>query len=235
MKKFLLAVAGAAAVTATVVPAAQAGPATAGLKVTTTSTKAGTKAKPRAQGVKFTLTASPAGEYAAKRAIVSLDKNYKFNTTKFGKCAEAVVQEDPGSCPAASKVGSGKATAVVAKLNNLTSTLKVTAFNGGKDKLFLRVETKEPIEIAAVLVGKLKPATGKFGRKLDVTIPESLQNIGGAIPTLTEFITKIQKTNKGVPYIATTGCSGGKWNFRAQVFYTDNTDTTADTKVNCKK
>lgn len=231
MKRIALAATAAALV---VTPAvALAGPTAFTLKTSTLSTKAGTTAKPRPQTLTVTITASPAGDYAAASANVWLDKNYKFNTTKFPTCSLAKVRA--GTCPSGAKVGAGTATAVVAAANNVASNLTVTAYNGANNKLYMRVQTQNPIPIDDVMVGKLVKASGKYGRRLAVEIPEGLETVSGFRPTLTKFRVKIGATRNKVPYIATTGCSAGDWSFKAQVFYTDGTNQSGVASSNCTK
>lgn len=234
MRTFALTLAAAFGAVAILAPTAQAGPTTLEMKVKPASSKGGSKKKPRSNGLAVTLNADPAGDYAAKRAIVSLDRRFKFNTSKFPSCKQSVVQANPAKCPSGSKVGTGKAVGIVAALGNLRSDLVVTAYNGGNNKLFMRVETDEPVLIESVLVGTLKSASGKYGKKLDVAIPENLQNIAGAIPTLTHFFLNVRKTHKRTPYVQSTGCNKGKWHFAAQVFYTDNTDKKDHVSVTCR-
>ena len=234
MKKLALAASAAALVAAPAV--AIAGPTAFSLKTSTQFTKSGTTAKPAPQVLTTTITASPAGDYAAARAVVSLDKNFKFNTSKFPACSLAKVKAGTSStCPAGAKVGTGTATAVVAAANNVASNLTVTAFNGGNNKLYMRVQTQNPIPVDDVMVGTLKSATGKYGKKLDVEIPPGLESVSGFRPTLTKFRVKIGATRNKVPYIATTGCSAGDWSFKAQVFYTDGTNASGVSGSNCTK
>lgn len=231
MKKFALAAATAVLATTAVAPAV-AGPTEFRLKSTVASSKAGTKTGPKPVTLTTLITSGPPGEYAAASALVSLDKHFKFNTTKFATCTETQVFD--GKCGAKAKVGSGTATAVVAAANNVASNLTVTAFNGKNNTLYILLDTKNPIPVRGVMVGKLKNATGKFGKKLDVTIPQSLQSVSGFTPTLTSFRLKIGAVSKGVPYIQSTGCSAGKWNFAAVVNYNDGTKGEGTSSAKCK-
>ena len=90
------------------------------------------------------------------------------------------------------------------------------------------------VNVNAVLVGPLKTDTGKYGRKLDVAIPQNLQNVAGIIITLTQFTTRVAGTAKGTPYVALKGCSGGKLSFKGDFFYTDNTNKSALNTANCR-
>lgn len=231
MKKFAVAASAAMLVAAAATPAV-AGPTEFSLKNTVASSKAGTKTGPKPVVLTTQIKSGPAGEYAAASAIVWLDKHFKFNTTKFATCTEAQVMDD--ACGAKAKVGSGTATAVVAAANNVASNLKVTAFNGKNNTLYILLDTKNPIPVRGVMVGKLQNASGKFAKKLSVTIPDSLQKVSGFTPTLTDFKLKIGAVSKGVPYIQSTGCSAGKWNFAAVVNYNDGTKGEGTSSAKCK-
>jgi hypothetical protein len=228
LKKTLAAVAALTLVGAAAVPAV-AGPTEFKLQNKLSSSKAGTKAKPKAVGLNTIITSGPAGDYASSAAVVSLDKNLKFNLKAAKTCAQSVVEADETKCPKDSKVGTGQATAVVAAANNTSSNLDVTAFNGPNNKLFMLVETENPLPVRGVMIGTLKNATGKYGKKLDVKIPQSLQSVAGFTPTLTRFQLNIKKGN----YITTTGCTGGKWNFAAVVSYNDGTKGQGTSTVKC--
>lgn len=228
MKKTLAAVAALTLVGAAAVPAV-AGPTEFKLQNAMKPSKAGTKAGPRAVSLNTIISSGPAGDYAAASAVVSLDKHLKINTKAAKTCKQSVVEADDAKCPTASKVGTGSATAVVAAANNTSSNLDVTAYNGPNNKLFMVVETENPLPVRGVMVGTLKSASGKYGKKLDVKIPQSLQSVAGFTPTLTRFQLNIKKGN----YLTTTGCTGGKWNFAAVVNYNDGTKGEGTSTVKC--
>lgn len=238
MKKLVIAV---TAASLTLGPAiAIAGPTELTLKTRTKATKSGSKAKPAAQTLTTTILATPPGNYAAASAVVFLDKNFKFNTSKFRSCSEAKVKAGGTNCPIGSKVGTGTAEAVVSTRSDgsslgttIASNLKLNAWNGGNGKLFILAQAENPIRIKEVIVGRLQNASGKFGKKLNAEIPPELETVSGFRPTLTKFVLKVGATYKGVPYIQTTGCNGGKWNFASTVNYTDDTRKSATSRTNC--
>ena len=204
------------------------------------SNRAGTKAKPRSVSrltVQTNTTVVP-GEppFAATRAVLHFDKNLVFGNSKFATCAKNVVQTNPASCPAGSKIGSGSAQAQTSV--GIKTTAAITAYNGprtasGNGKLFLLV--REPtFNVNAVLDGTLKPDTGKYGRKLDVAIPKNIQNIAGVVVTLTQFTTRVGGTAKGTPYVGLKACSGGKLNVKGDFTYTDGTSKSAVNTANCR-
>src|SRR3954453_10893633 len=185
------------------------------VSVTLQSNRAGTKAKPRSVSKLTTTTATTvvAGEppFAATSATIHFDKNIVFNSSKFPTCGAAVVQQDNSKCPSGSQGGSGSKVGSASAKSTLFSGLnpsgnpapKVTAYNGRGGKLFLLVVNQSPA-VRAVMIGSLRPDTGKYGRKLVVAIPGVLQNGGlpGLTITLTQFKTSVGGTFRGTPFVA---------------------------------
>ena len=202
-----------------------------GVTVTTLNKRAGTKSKPRSVG-KLTVTTTTTivpGEapWAATAATVHFDKNLVFNSSKFPKCSQTQVQSDDSKCPKGSKVGGGLAqsTLFAGAAASGNPAPQVTAYNGSNNHLYLLVVNQAPA-VRAVMVGTLKPDTGKYGRKLDIpAIPGVLQN--GGLPnltiSLTLFRTSVGGTFNGTPYVALKGCSGGKLNYNSTIKFRDST------------
>lgn len=233
-----------AAVTALSVAAA---PATAamnskqGLKASVSPNKAGTSKKPR--NVDLTVnpfvTLDPSDPpFATTKAVVYLDKNLVFNNRKFKACSSAKILASEKSCPSGSKVGSGSAQG---KALGLTENLKITAYNAGKTGLNLLVVGNAPLTIRSVLVGKLQGASGKYGKKLVVAIPEDLQQPApGAFATLTNFRVKINRSakikGKTTKYVQLKGCpSNKKLNFSGDFSFTNGEKQTAAATAGCRR
>jgi hypothetical protein len=217
-----------------------------GITVTATNTRAGTKAKPRSVG-KLTVTTTTSivpGEppWAATAATIHFDKNVVFNSSKFPKCSQSQVQLDDSKCPKGSRVGGGSAQSTLfagtAVSGNPAPTVR--AYNGSNNHLFLLVNNASPA-VRAVMVGTLKPDTGKYGRKLAIpAIPPVLQNGGfaGLTISLTRFQTSVGGTFKGTPFAALRGCTAGKLNYKGDFTFRDATGavstTSATSTSNCK-
>jgi hypothetical protein len=229
------------ALAASLTAAAVAVPASAisgnqGLKVTVSPSKHGSKKKPANVKLKVTTTtdAPKAGEpaFATKTAVISFDKNLVLNGAKFKRCTADQLRAAESNCPSGSKVGGGTAQGIAL---GQTANLTVTAFNGPKGKtLLLHVVGSTPIAIDSVMVASLKTASGKYGKKLVVPIPDNLQQpITGVFATLTSFITTVKGTSKGVPYVGLVGCTKKKLNFKGVFTYTDGTSKTATSTAKC--
>lgn len=196
--------------------------------VVKTNALSGTKTKPKKVTLDVTtgtraVTPADSGTFAATQAVISFDKNLKFNNKKFPTCTKVKVVAN--TCPAGSKVGGGSAKAEVGAGGGIKPEFKITAYNG-EGGLILQLKGQGGFsDQEKILVGKLKNATGKFGKKLVVDIPlEVQQPVPGLKATLTEFKTKVVATYKGINYVESVGCTKKKYNF-AGVFKFDDGDT----------
>ena len=208
------------------------------LETRTTGSK-GSKQKPRAVKLRVNTGVSanvPAenGTFANSKTTISLDKNLRFNNKKFPYCSEQTVLTNESKCPAASRVGKGTVGAVAGPGGNVKVAPRVTAYNARGNKLLLKLTKApgDPVDSTGVIVGTLKNASGKFGKKLEVPIPAKYQQQLGLFITLQKFDVTINKTYKGLPFVASTGCTGGKYNFAGAYTYTDGTtfQTTSTSK-----
>jgi hypothetical protein len=205
-----------------------------GLKVTLSPTKAGTKKKPANVNIKVTTTTNPhdATPFATTKTVIHFDKNLVFNPKKFKTCSAATIQANEANCPKGSKVGKGDA---VGTAIGQTSNLTVTAFNGPNGKFMLHVVASTPLQIDGVIQATLAKDTGKYGYKLNVPIPDNLQQpVPGVFATLLRFFTSVKGTAKGVPYVGLKGCpKSKKLSFKGDFTYTDGTSLSATSTVKC--
>jgi hypothetical protein len=235
MRKLTLTAAMAATAIAAVGVAQAVTPATS-VKASVSPSKKGTKKKPRNVKLSIELITQPSatdGPFATKSTVVHFDKNLKFGGKYVKTCSASKVRSNNTKCPKASKVGSGSATGVAL---GLAEKLTVTAYNGpGGNKLELLVHGTDPLPIHDVLEGKLVSDKGKFGKKLVVAIPASLQQPApGAFATLTDFKTAVKGTgSKKRPYIGLAGCTKKKLHFQSDFVFTDDTKSTAITTAKC--
>ena len=198
-------------------------------------TKAGTAKKQANVALtvepKVALDATDA-PFATTQAVISLDKNLRFNGAKFKSCTAGQVQT--GNCSSAAKVGTGTAAG---QALGLTENLKIDAFNGaGGTSLLMHVTGDAPLQIDEVLVGKLSSASGKYGKKLTVAIPSGLQQPApGAFATLLDFKLTVKGTSNKVPYVGLAGCTTGGLNFGGMFTYTDGSMQNVTAKAPCKK
>jgi hypothetical protein len=227
----------AAAITALgAVGIAQAVTPTTAMKASVSPSQKGTVKKPKNVKMSIELITQPnPGDpaFATRTTTVHFDKNLKFGGKYLKSCSASQVQADDTKCPKGSKVGSGSATGMAL---GLTEALTVTAYNGPHGtKLELLVDGSSPLQIHSVIEGKLVSDSGKFGKKLSVAIPETLQQPApGAYATLTDFKTVVKGTgSKKRPYIGLAGCTKKTVNFKSDFVFTDGTTSTASTTSKC--
>jgi hypothetical protein len=244
------AVVGALGVSA--VAGAVTGPQTVDVK--TRNNRAGTSSKPRSVGRLTVTTGTPIvpgdAPWAATRAVISFDRNLVFNSRNFRTCSVTQIRRDNTRCPAGSRVGGGTASASVFSgpaplitgqqpTANVTPT--VTAYNGprspsGAPRILLLVVERQ-FNVRDVMTGTLKPASGKYGRKLDVVIPAKLQNAGlpGISIALTRFTTSVGGTRGGTPFVGLRGCTGGKLSYKGDFTFTDGSRLSDTSTANCRR
>jgi hypothetical protein len=217
------------------------------VEVRVQNNRAGSRENPRSAGRLTVVTGTTIvpGEapWAATAATIHFDRNIVFNSSRFPKCSQAVVQQDESRCPRGSRVGGGSAqsTLFAGPAVSGNPAPRVTAFNGANNRLYLLVVNQAPA-VRAVMVGTLKTDTGRYGRKLDIpAIPPVLQN--GGFPNLTISLTRFQTsvggTFRGTPFVALRGCTGGKLNFKGDIKFRDATGATsaasATSTSNCRR
>ena len=235
MRKLTLTAAVAAAAIGAVGVAQAVTPTTA-LKASVSPTKHGTKKKPRNVKLSIELITQPNPNdppFATKSTVVHFDKSLKLGGKYLKSCTAGTVRTNNTSCPKGSKVGTGSASGTAL---GLTEPLTVTAYNGpGGNKLELLVDGTTPLTIHDVIEGKLSADKGKFGTKLVVVIPDTLQQPApGAYATLTDFRTVVKGTgSKKRPYVGLAGCTKKKLNFRSDFVFTDGSKSTATTTAKC--
>ena len=118
-------------------------------------------------------------------------------------------------------------------LQNIKSLVVQAANSGAESSDEIKANQ---LQIDSILPSTLTKDTGKYGTKLSVTIPQVLQQpVPNVYATLTQFVTSINKTYKGVPYIGLTGCSGGKLHFGGDFTFTDGSVLKAVTTAKCSK
>jgi hypothetical protein len=236
-KTMALALAGALILSLGTAAFAQAVTSHQSVAVKLAHSKAGTAAKPKSVGaltVDMNVALDPSDQpFATRTATIHFDKNLVFNSAKFPSCTEAQVLSGSATC-AKAKVGSGKAVGLAL---GLQQNLAVTAYNGpGGKAVLLHVTGTQPLRIDSVIVGKLVPDSGAYGRKLVVSIPANLQQpLTGAYATLTSFKTTVGGSAHGTPYVALKGCSGGQLNYKGDFVFTDGSKQSPTSTSVCTK
>lgn len=198
------------------------------LSVRIAPTKSGTARKPKPASIEVTIS-SPTPEPATTDTVsVKFSKGVTFNNRAFPTCSLATINatRSLSRCPRGSIVGRGKARAIgFLSGTQVPEDLSVTAVNSPGNTLQLFVQGSSPLVIAAPITGRLVKGSGRYGYKLNVTIPDELQEVipGTAWAPLVYFNVKVKATttvrrggrSTKVPYVATTSCPKGGWPFEA--------------------
>jgi hypothetical protein len=226
LRKFLIvAVAAITVVAVTTVALAQTPGAT--MSVTLKPKKAGSKQKPKDTSLSLEIVNSDFSQ-TASRIEVWLPKSLRFATAGKKKCSIATLGNGgPSACPTASKIGGGTAVARggvnVNPTNPLKLPFKVTAFLTGKKSLAFYIKQVGG-NIEGVAPAKIRKASGKYGSKLDISIPEipAQQYPPGNYNGLERLKTTLGSTKKGKSVLKSIGCKNKKAPFKARVHFVAN-------------
>lgn len=226
MRKFLIvAVAAITVVALTTVALAQTPGAT--MTVSLKPKKAGTKQKPKDTSLTLEIVNSDFSQ-TASRIEVWLPKTLKFATAGKKRCSIATLGSGgPSACPKGSKVGGGTADARGGVNTNPTNPLKlpfkVTAFLTGKKSIAFYIEQIGG-SIKGVAPAKIRKASGKYGSKLDISIPEvpAQQYPPGNYNGLERLKTTLGSTKKGKSVLKSIGCKNKKAPFKARIHFAPN-------------
>lgn len=222
MRKYLIAAIAALTAIAFASVAIAQGPA-ASMRVSVSPKKAGTKKHPRNMSLKLSLTNNDNTRTASKLAI-QLPKTIAVSSKGFKTCSAAKLNDTAGSgCPKGSKVGAGTASALLGVNtpdSQLTLHFKVTAYVQSKKVVNFYLEAQELPSIKVAAPGKLSK-TSK-GPKLTVTIPKSVQNVGGVWSGLQSLTTKLGARAGKHKLIASTGCKHHKQPVTTTITFADN-------------
>lgn len=199
------------------------------LTVKATPTKASTTKSPKSVTLNVSTgsreTTAGVQPPTLSRAEIFFPAGSKYNGDLFPKCSSSSISaaKSTDDCPSGSIVGKGKASGLAPgpiTQNDLT----VTAANGGKNLINLFVEGSSPLRIQSNIAGKLSQASGDFGLKLKIDVPQNLQEPApGVNVAITLFQVKIAKSTKvkgktrGLVEI--TSCKGGTWKSKGEFGY----------------
>jgi hypothetical protein len=234
LRKYLIAaVAAVTAIAFSAVALAQS-PDTATLTVKVTPKDAGTKKKPK----NSTYTLNVVNDNTSRTMSdldVFLAKNVKLNLKGMPKCdPDTIFARD---CPASAVLGRGEAKAKVgvngdpAAIRDLT--FEVTAFKTnspvtGKEMLGFFIDDGGSLQFLTETT--LTKASGKYGQKLHIDVPELAQHVGSTYNGLVSLKATLAKKVGKNYLVATTGCKAKKHPYKVDLTFIDNGVTTA-TKI----
>lgn len=226
------------------VPAAAQAEVIQDFTISATPTKASTAKTKRSVTLKVkTGTRDTTGALppTTKKATLFFPKGSQWNGDLFPKCAGSDISaaRSTDDCPEGSIVGKGKA-AGAAPGGIVQNDLTIVVANGGKSKVNMFVEGTSPLRIQSNIEAKIKRLTGKYGIRLDVPLPQNLQEPAPGVPVaLTNFEVSvgksatIKKRKRGI--IEITRCDGGKWSGEGTFEYVNAPSYSAARTIKCSK
>ncbi len=256
MRKYLIvAIAALTAVAFATVAIAQAPEAT--MEVSVTPKNAGTKKKPKRSTINLSVRNSDSSQ-TASRIEIWLPKAVKIKTKGLKKCDVGELGlRGPSACKGA-EAGEGEALARAGVSRNgqynanpgqlpfivtpfVADPKTGDSFSRGADIVFyLQQADKLPSEggkpagnINGVAVGRLTGASGKYGSKLTVNIPEepAQQYPAGQYNGLEQLDATLFKRKGKRSLVTTTGCKSKKHPFKTAITFVPNPAPAKATKV----
>lgn len=228
--------------------------------------RAGTTSKPRAVSLRtrayfddIAPDLSRGVQFATVNAHVFLSRDGITNNRRFPSCAPATIQLDEGRCPSGSRVGTGSGRGIGLGLDE---QVKVQIFNAPRGAgITMLIVGESPLIIREVVIGKLTTLRGdkRYRYRISFQVPRNLQSPApGVIAAVKDFQTTIpvqylkrrgryvkerrgRRKGQRIPYIATTGCTGGRWYAKFVAEYTTSFDSaiessqTVETSQRCLK
>lgn len=191
------------------------------LKPTLSSTKAGTVKHPK--GVKLTSDITWQTLGSAKQPIVTkfmlwFPKGSLYDGGKYPSCSRAKIAGGPSKCPKSSIMGSGSGTAYA---STAKTHPKITVVNGGSKTIYFYTVLNNPARVRQPVIGSIKKSSGPYAYELTATVPQDLRIVAGTPIELTELNVIAGGKSYAKNFLATTGCSGGKWPFKITTDYQD--------------
>jgi hypothetical protein len=177
---------------------------------------------------------------ALKRFRISFPRGAKTNYRSFPACSPArlAARKGPDACPAGSRIGSGTSSVSALPIFPQPIVAKVDVFNGpqkgtGRVLLFL-ARTTAPVSEQLVFTGLLKPASGRFGYTLDVSVPRIPTLPGSPDASVVAFNTLVQARRGAISYLeAPTSCPRGGLPFAGSFAFADGSTASAAAHLSC--
>lgn len=197
--------------------------------------RAGTKKRP--QGVKLAIkvhweTPADLEKPIVQSADAYFPKGSLFNGGKYPTCSPAKMRDGIAACPKKSIMGTGTATAYA---DTVLTHPQITVVNGGKNKVYLYTVLTNPARVKAPVPGTITKLSGKWAYKLHLEVPQSLQVVVGIPIALRDFSVTAGGKSWAKDWLATTACSGGRWPFQVETFYSTGGSSAFASSVACKR
>ena len=246
MRKYLTAaVAAVAALSVTAVAIAQDPAPAPKLTIQKATPKdAGTKRKPKPARLQLLIENNTESKSTMDILDLYLPRTWTVNGKGLPACdhIKLATERDASACPRGSKAGTGEANAVLSPRSDAPSPIRfrVTVFNGTKRQLLFLLQqidvlTGAPISggTETALKGTIrKLSRGKYGTRISIKVPDgkgeyaAFPNIQQPVPGVYSALVNLRANiylRKGAKsLLSSTGCSRGKYGFKATLKYSDN-------------
>ena len=187
--------------------------------VTVSPKKAGTKKKPKKVGLGLFIANNVESKTTASHIQIDLPSTMRIGNKAVAKCSASTIEtrQSTSSCPRKSIVGEGVAHALLGPYTADPGelTLDVTAVNGGAKRVFFFVAVRDT-DVVGLLDGKIT----KKGRRLTMSIPESLKKPDGV--TYSALVDIDVDITRGSGVVQTIGCKSRKHTIKTTLKYEAN-------------
>jgi hypothetical protein len=145
-------------------------------------------------------------------------KGITWTHGKYVKCSKATLDRGgPRSCPAKSIMGSAYAAG---NADTVRTHVDLTFVNGGPGITYVYASLNNPARVRETLVLKTMPSDSpEWGQRETVSIPRSLQVVGGVPLQLTSIRFKVGGKSYAKEFIANTSCPRGGWKYQVTAHY----------------
>jgi hypothetical protein len=233
LRKYLIvAIAAFTAIAFAAVSFAQ-GADTATLKTKLTPAKAGTKKKPKSTTLDLNIINGNTARTMSELTVF-LPKTLKVSLKGLPKCAADAIfartckkSTELGHGNAKAKVGVNGPPASVTDLNFVVTAYSTNSPEDGHAMLGFFIDDGGSLQFLTETT--LTKASGKFGQKLKIEVPELAQHVGTSFNGLVSLHTTLGKKVGKKALMATTGCKKKKQPFKVALTFIDNQVTTAKT------
>ena len=176
-------------------------------------------------------------QFAMVSASVYFPKDGITNNRLFPSCDPSVIFADERRCPPGSRVGTGNGRGIGLGLDERVRAQVFNAADGGGVTMLIVGDS--PLVIREIVSGRLSTLGGDplYRYRIDFRVPRNLQSPApGVIAAVKEFSVSIplqyarragrdlRRQGRRVPYLATTGCTGGSWHAKFTADYTTSFD-----------
>jgi hypothetical protein len=194
--------------------------------------------------VAFSTDTPGAPLFTIQRAVVFFPDHAGTNGRLFPSCSAAQIERfrgNVGRCPRGSKIGSGTVTAQALQIG-VTSTGRVSLFNSHRgNSVTANIQTNVPAYVNESLDAPLTRLHGRYGEKLTIVVPHSLQEIiPGVFVGVRDFDVTLTGavSRNGVSYSYLRARRCPRWAVHGVFDFKDWTTgqtatTTADAKIRC--